>query len=389
MDISRCIRTLSVAVITLLLPATARAQTRMAGVSRTPSAVTLDWLGGYGPWLVESSRDLTNWCDHGDLASSSNRTLSAFARQQFYRVADVNPTNGFGAFFGLLESEQGESGALLGRHRLKSRLWLYKTRGSPHTSPSATPANYWRKLLVNYQWVEEGRVRTWTGPLETLGNIATPAAGSMTVAWTRGTGPSLRTFLLTLDFPYNVNSPRSVFLPSDPNNMALKCTYATPQPELNPYSATLNWVTNDTTSLAELAPDAESWWPTRNYRVSKNGVQVTLNYLEGLPLYQGSPPFIFKTFILSRWLSPSTGGGGSLPDFSTDSWFARTLLPGHHNFTETVLLEPALDPALSETTRAALASANVRYIQVFKDHDIGLSPDDILFIGHDNTVRSP
>lgn len=92
---------------------------------------------------------------------------------------------------------------------------------------------------------------------------------------------------------------------------------------------------------------------------------------------------------LCVWLSPTSAGGGSLPAFSTDSYFSRTLLPGHHNFIEIVLLEPALDPALSEATRTALAAANIRYVYTFKDIAIGMSPDDIRYFGFDNTIRFP
>jgi hypothetical protein len=127
----------------------------------------------------------------------------------------------------------------------------------------------------------------------------------------------------------------------------------------------------------------------QNYRVSVKGVEVNLHFIEGYPLYQGEPPWILKTYLLDRWLSPTIGGGGSLPAFSTDSYFSRTLKPGHHNFWEVVLLEPALDPALSEATRAALAAANIRYIYTYKDIAIGMSSDDIRYFGFDHTIRVP
>jgi hypothetical protein len=114
-----------------------------------------------------------------------------------------------------------------------------------------------------------------------------------------------------------------------------------------------------------------------------------LKYQEGFPLHEGSPPWIIKTLPLDRWLAPTTAGGGSLPAFSTDSYFSRTLKPGHHNFVEVVLIEPALDPALSEVSRRALTEANIRYVYTFKDLDIGMGQDDIRFIGFDYKVRTP
>jgi hypothetical protein len=268
-------------------------------------------------------------------------------------------------------------------------MWLYQTKGPPHTSASYTPADYWRKLRVNYQYHDEGLVRTWTGVLESLGAVDIPASRRMTVTWSRGTGAALQTFVLTMDFPYDVNANRTaVPLPSDPG-YELKCTYATARPELDLFEMRMINGTEDSVLLYQLDTDTVPGWPERNYRVNKNGAEVNLHFIEGLPLLQGSPPFIWKTLILDRWLSPATGGGGSLPTFSTDSYFTRTLLPGHHNFFEIVLIEPALDPALSEATRHALSVANIRYIYTYKDLDLGISPDDIRYFGHDDTIREP
>jgi len=97
---------------------------------------------------------------------------------------------------------------------------------------------------------------------------------------------------------------------------------------------------------------------------------------------------IWKTAILDRWLSP-TVAGGVLPSFRTDSYFSQTLLPGHHSFTETMLLEPALDPSLSEAVRAELAARNIRWIYAFKDLMLGISPDEIRLCGFDWSVRAP
>jgi hypothetical protein len=377
-------------LVLLLLSLTAAAQFQPLTFTRGPDNVALQWQGGIGPWLIETSRDLTAWSDQGEPAAGRSRTLSAFGTRSFYRITDLNSTDTFGPFFGLIQTDQGEFGGLLARHRLKSRLWLYKTKGAPHTSPSFTAANWFRKLIVLYQYHDAGRVRTWTGPLENLGTVATPTTQRMTVSWTRGSGASLQTFVLTLDFPYTVNTARTAApQPSDPD-YELRCTRATAEPELDGGTMTLASATVDTVGLYQLDPDNAnlSFPPARQYRVTDRGAHVDLHFQEGLPLMEGFPPFIFKTFILDRWLSPSTGGG-TLPAFSTDSYFSRTLLPGHHNFVETVLLEPALDPALAETTRAALQAANIRYIYTFKDLDIGVSPDDIRYFGFDNSVRDP
>lgn len=388
---------LFVLVLFLILPA--RAQVEIQSIARANDSVTLSWQGGQGPYLVETSANLANWSDQGEPGSGTTRTLPAFSSRRFYRVIDLDPSAQYGNPFGLIQTEQGEFGELLGRHRLKTRLWLYRTKGVPHTSVSYIPANYWRKLLINYQHLEGDRVRTWAGPLESLGSIATPASQRLTVTWIAGSGADQRSFELTLEFPYPVNATRSITpFPSDPT-YALKCTYATPQPERD-WSANgivLKSTTTDSIGLVQLDPTSDpanpdqSWWVKR-YTVAKNGVKLNLHFFEGLPLYRGEPPWIFKTLLLDRWRSPTTGGGGSLPALSTDSYFARTLLPGHHNFWEEVLIEPVLDPAISEAARAALAQANIRQIYTFKDIagvSSGGDGEDIRYLGYDNSIREP
>jgi hypothetical protein len=332
--------------------------------------------------------NLLDWSDQGELITGSDRMLTNFNQQAFYRLHDLDPSALHGPFFGLIQSEQGESGDLLGRHRLKSRWWLYEPKGTL----SKTPAIFFRKLIVHYQFLEDDLVKTLSGPLEDLTTIATPGdARRLTATWTRGSGPTLRKFVLTLDFPYSVNTTRSaVPLPSDPT-YTLACTYATAQPKLDPYTKVITSTSSDTTSLVQLAPldDPSSVSFTNSFTVVDRGARITLGFVEGLPLVQGSPPFIFKTLILNTWIGPSIAAGDALPAFSTDSFFSRTLLPGHHNFFHTALIEPRVDPALSTSTRLALAAANIRYICLFHDPDLQISEDDIFFIGFDNSIRDP
>lgn len=372
---------------------TATGQVAALNLTRGVNAVTVNWHGGHGPFLVETATDSGHWSAQGDPVAGTSLTLPGFASRAMYRIVDLDADDRQGSLLGLIQTDQGEFGPLLGRHRLKTRLWLYSTKGPPHTSPTFTAADYFRTLIVVRQYLEAGRVRTWTGALESLGTVATPSNSRMTVTWSDGAGETRRTFVLSLTFPYPLaNSRTTAPLASDPR-YELSCTYATPQPEFDYDDSGMiltQTTRQETTALYQLDPkNGTSPFPApRQYTVSDSGAQVNLHFLEGVPLLEGSPPFIWKTYILDRWLSPSTGSG-SLPGFSTDSWFARTLHPGHHNFVETVLLEPALDPAVADTTRTTLQAANIRYIYTFKDLDIGVNTDDIRYVGFDNHLRDP
>ena len=140
-------------------------------------------------------------------------------------------------------------------------MWFHKTKEAPHTGGSYTPADYWRKLLLNYQYLDGGAVRTWTGTLEDLGAIDTTGNPRRTVSWTRGTAADLQTFLLTIDFPYDLNAVRTaVPLPSDPNYL-LTCSYATPRHELDMFEMTMVDTTEDSVLLYELDDQTVPWWP--------------------------------------------------------------------------------------------------------------------------------
>lgn len=114
---------------------------KIAGITRLPESVGVQWQGGKGPYLVESSGDLLHWSSQGDPVEGTGHTLVNYRQGAFFRVLDLDPAAQHGAFFGLIQSEQGEFGNLLARHRLKSRWWLYKPRGTLATVPAASSAS--------------------------------------------------------------------------------------------------------------------------------------------------------------------------------------------------------------------------------------------------------
>lgn len=378
-----------------LMPAapTGRAQINPPAITRTATGVDLQWLGGNGPFVVETTDNLSQWSAQSDPVTTRSITLPAFNEHAAYRIIDLDPSDQKSTLIGLVQTDQGEFNGLFARHRLKSRLWFYTTPQPPHTAPSFTAADYFLKLHVIRQFLDDGRIRTWSGPLESLGTVAKPTNNTLTLTWTEGTGTGQRTCRLTLDFPYSHATTRtSAPLVSDPR-YELHATYSTSQPEFD-YDGTGLIISvktrTESTALYQLDPENGSHpFPSpRKYTVRDRGAEISLHFIEGLPLIEGGPPFIWKTFILDRWLSP-TVGGGTLPAFTTDNWFARSLQPGHHNFWETVLIEPALDPAVPYAARAALQAANIKYIYAYKDLDIGFNNDEIRLIGFDHTLRAP
>lgn len=364
-------------------------QTNVVDFAVASNAVGLAWEATWPPYLVQTSSNLLDWCDQGELLNgTATGTLASARAQADYRVRHLNASNHLAEFFGLLQTEQGEGGALLGRHRLKSRWWLYRPQGAIAEYPAA----FFGQLIAFYQRVEDGNVATFAGRLDSLGAMATPGdADILTIAWTNGAGTNERSYLLTLDFPYAVNAVLGREpLPSDPY-WQLQCSYASPQPELDLVELAMGTTTTDLISLVELTPADTNDYQTRvrDYSVVAGGMTATLAYWEGLPLWEGRPPLVFQTYMLDCWTAPTRVSGGGLPDFGTDSYFARTLLATHHNFVESALIEPALDPALGEAVRAALAAANVRYVYTQHPFYEGAGSEDIRLIGFDHKIRHP
>ncbi|MBL9139719.1 MAG: hypothetical protein JNK85_27870 [Verrucomicrobiales bacterium] len=374
--------------------ATARAQPSITTLRPTAHAtVALAWQGGHGPFVIQASQDLVTWSDVLDPVAERATEIPATARRQFLRLIDLDPEGRAAGLFGRLQTEQGEFGDLLGRHRLKTRLWLHQTLEPAHTNTPAIPSMYWRRLLAHLQTHDGQWVTTWSGPLETLGRVSTPTDRRLILDWTNGVAESRRTYRLTVEFPYGINTSRSTpLLASDPT-YALQCVYASPQPEFDGGSLVFTTTTTDRVNLVEMDPaNVDLEWGRRSYRVAKNGVHVDIRHQDGAPLYQGSPPWILKTLLLDRWLGPSVAGGGSLPAFATDSYYSRTLFPGHHNFIEIILLEPGLDPAIAEEVRESLKERNIRYVYTFKDLagvTAGGDAEDLRYIGFDGSIRSP
>ncbi|MCC7373217.1 MAG: hypothetical protein IT581_01075 [Verrucomicrobiales bacterium] len=373
-------------------PSTAAQPTLTSVRLTTNGSMAVQWQGGQGPFILQSSSDLVTWSDLQDPTSRHEAEVVPANRRQFLRLTDLDADGLQGAFFGLLQTEQGEFGDLLGRHRLKSRMWLHRSRDLVHVTEGATPSLYWRKLRLHFQTHDGQHVSTWSGPLETLGRVTTPTDRRMVIAWTNGVAESRRSYQLAIEFPYPLNTVRSApYLASDPT-YSLQCVYAAPQPEFDGGSLAFTTTTLDKINLVEMAPDSAGLdWGKRDYRVTRRGAYVELRYQEGLPLSQGSPPWIFKTLLLDRWLAPAVMGG-TLPAFSTDSYFARTLFPGHHNFVEIVLIEPGLDPALPEETRDLLRQWNIRFLYTFKDLagvTAGGDGEDLRLIGFDGSIRQP
>jgi hypothetical protein len=71
----------------MLIPVTA-APPILSGISLQSGSLTLNWLGGVGPYQVQMSTNLSNsnWQDVGGTISSTNFVVTPSNNAAFYRI---------------------------------------------------------------------------------------------------------------------------------------------------------------------------------------------------------------------------------------------------------------------------------------------------------------
>jgi hypothetical protein len=152
-------------------------------------------------------------------------------------------------------------------------------------------------------------------------------------------------------------------------NERLVAIYKTPQPYLD-FDGAVKTRSSDAASLiprGELVP--ESALQTRRIQTASG---VVFDPQFHWPDYSGGGFVIIKTFPLAAWDHTTITGLTTSPLVLTDD-FAQTYAPGHHNFTEVFLFEPALDPGITAEQRAELEAANIRMIHVFTIERLALA----------------
>ena len=139
--------------------------------------------------------------------------------------------------------------------------------------------------------------------------------------------------------------------------------------------------------LVEIADNANppAWWK-RHLDVSVAGIRVDARYEIGVPNLWGGPAFIFKTPLLTHWDKTVVTGLTTEP-IELQSRFSQTYFPFHHNFVETLYLEPGLEPGISDETLAELREQNIWMIVPTQPTAFPNSESTLRLIGFDHTLR--
>jgi hypothetical protein len=249
---------------------------------------------------------------------------------------------------------QRENGDIFANHRLKSKWNLRATSG--RLTAARLAQGLYREGRVDY--VEQSGIPFLSGLLSSWPDATLAASGSAH-RWTTGTGGTLRSWELSTTVTTSVTGSTPPIFSAADFPATVSVTYATPQPMLN-------FQGQPATTTSEIAilepPPSMTPGSIRVERVLETGRGFTVRTV----FYWPDPISGFVagyTAPLVKFESTTITGLTTQPIVLTDYW-SQTYRPGHHNFTEDFMFEPALSPDVPQATLTELHNADIRSLYI-------------------------
>ena len=347
--------------------------------------VDLSWKGGMAPFQIESSQNMTFWEVVAQTSETTVKVPKAGDAAAYLRVVSSPSAPELGEYVGQLRVDEGEFGGRLARHRLKSLWDFYLPKDG---EPSRVPETYFRELVLRLVYRDGNELETFVGKLEDLPDATiTSQAQTMTVRWCLGQEEAKRDYVLEMAFPYSIEKVQETIHLSDPR-YTLHCTYVSPQLELG-YQAgasVIEETLEDEVSLYQMSEGTAPEWWKRAWTAKVGKVSVETEFVIGVPLLEGSEAFIWKTPLLHTWGRTVISGLTSQP-IQIEDRFTQTYDPFHHNFVETLWIEPELHPSLPAETLAELRAANIRFLVVTNPTAFPGEKPSLQAVGFDSKLR--
>ena len=266
---------------------------------------------------------------------------------------------------------------LFANHRLKS-IWRF-----PSLVFAGDPGVAGFDVLVDLTHHDGTSIRRRSGRIGAFPEATITASGTTVVyRWRWPEGDQRGVYTVTATFP-SAPDPKRPLSWGDALQVDLKAAYDLPQPVFD-LDGVRKTVTTESTRLVPLSRIIEGSLP-RQRRVQRGAVSVSLAYtLSFLKVgYPGIGIYDMKSWPLVEWRGTTVTGLTREPIRLTGA-FSQTYDSIRHNFFESFLFEPALDPGVSAAALAELRSANIRRIRVSYG-DFGSS--GIQLEGWDGLVR--
>jgi hypothetical protein len=257
---------------------------------------------------------------------------------------------------------QGEYDSVFSNHRLKSR-WILETRNLWLTEENLQ-ATFFADVTLEY--TEACQLYQQAGPLDQWPLFSHSFSnGTAVETWRFGNLQNPRTYELSVEYIPTLVAPSQcpLLVLRDFNCLPLRADYDSAVP-------IVDWqgqgtVTSDYVRLCPCP--GQHIGDQLQQRIFDDGgsVSVVTNFYwppdpEGITAGYTAP--------LVRWVDTTIAGLTTTPVVLVDE-YAQTYRPGHHNFSEDFIFDPALEPGLSQEQRDELDAAEVRAIYATTDGD--------------------
>ena len=266
---------------------------------------------------------------------------------------------------------------LFANHRLKS-VWRF-----PSLVFAGEPGVAGFDVLVDLTHHDGTSIRRRSGRIGSFPGATITASGvTVTYRWNWPDGHLRGAYTIVATFP-KAPDPRQPLSWVDALQVDLKAAYEMPQPAFDAQGVRKT-VTSESTRLVPLSRIITGSLP-RERQFQKGAVTVATDYtLSFLKFgYPGIGIYDTKSWPLVQWRGTTLTGFTREPIRLTGV-FSQTYDSIRHNFFESFLFEPNLDPGVSPGVLAELRAANIRRIRF--DHG-QFNASEIWVEGWDGTVR--
>ncbi|MHA3773424.1 PEP/pyruvate-binding domain-containing protein [Verrucomicrobiota bacterium sgz303538] len=253
---------------------------------------------------------------------------------------------------------QGEHGDAFAYHRMKSALHL-ETRNL-RLSPGSLAQGLYQKSSIDFLSAN-GLQQLTNGPRGWPGYRFSFTGGAAQDRWAVGSSKTRTDYKLRTALTVRANVAEELVFTQRDFDHTLTAIYKAPVPYID-FEGTKQR-RSDSVSIVprdSLVPQDEPQVRRMNH---PSGVNVETSFY--WPKYEGGG-VIVKTYPLAAWVETRITGLTTEP-IVLKSEFSQTYGPGHHNFSESFIFEPQLDPDVSAQQRAELQEKNIRLLHIRHD----------------------
>lgn len=273
---------------------------------------------------------------------------------------------------------QGEAADVFSNHRLKS-FWTFHARNI-----QLNQTNLWTSLFANIEgdYLDGKQTAHVAGSPAALPNASHAVEEDLAIdRWTVGTGTNRRDFELRTAIRREAAATQAPVFTLRDFGVELTVKYASAQPILQ---QDFNGMRATNVTIHSVVLEPRRPLANTNYLQQRTFTAKSLKIQSAF--YWPAPPskgIGYKTAPLALWKETTVAGLTPEPLILRGE-YSQTYRPGHHNFSEEFIFEPALEPGVSPVVLNQLQAANIQFIHVLWNFD---DKPQISILGLDGKFR--